>query len=333
MNNSTLKKLLTEYENKRINAIQMADIRKKELYLQYPDLQKIDDELNFLAISTAKSLINKNDPTLLEKFQEKINVLKNKKKQVLNSLGINESYFLPKFECNICKDTGYIVEGSNSIMCNCLKQKIFDLEYNKSNIYNIKNQNFQNFNELFYSDKINESKYHSDVSPRENIKLIKDICFSFINNFEKAEEKNLLFTGNTGLGKTFLSSCIANELIKQRKTVLYQTAPVMLDTIIDYRFGKSNNSNILESILNVDLLIIDDLGTEYVNNMKFTELFNIINTRLLNQKNITKTIISTNLSLQNLYNTYDERIVSRIIGDYNICYFFGEDIRFKKICD
>lgn len=333
MNNSTLKKLLTEYENKRINAIQMADIRKKELYLQYPDLQKIDDELNFLAISTAKSLINKNDPTLLEKFQEKINVLKNKKKQVLNSLGINESYFLPKFECNICKDTGYIVEGSNSIMCNCLKQKIFDLEYNKSNIYNIKNQNFQNFNELFYSDKIDELKYHSDVSPRENIKLIKDICFSFINNFEKAEEKNLLFTGNTGLGKTFLSSCIANELIKQRKTVLYQTAPVMLDTIIDYRFGKSNNSNILESILNVDLLIIDDLGTECVNNMKFTELFNIINTRLLNQKNITKTIISTNLSLQNLYNTYDERIVSRIIGDYNICYFFGEDIRFKKICD
>ena len=207
------------------------------------------------------------------------------------------------------------------------------MEYNKSNIYNIKNQNFQNFNELFYSDKINESKYHSDVSPRENIKLIKDICFSFINNFEKAEEKNLLFTGNTGLGKTFLSSCIANELIKQRKTVLYQTAPVMLDTIIDYRFGKSNNSNILESILNVDLLIIDDLGTECVNNMKFTELFNIINTRLLNQKNITKTIISTNLSLQNLYNTYDERIVSRIIGDYNICYFFGEDIRFKKICD
>lgn len=76
MNNSTLKKLLTEYENKRINAIQMADIRKKELYLQYPDLKKIDDELNFLAISTAKSLINKNDPTLLEKFQEKIKCFK-----------------------------------------------------------------------------------------------------------------------------------------------------------------------------------------------------------------------------------------------------------------
>lgn len=333
MNNSALKKILTEYENKRIKAIQTADIKKNNLYVQYPDLQKIDNELNFLAISTAKSLINNNDPTILEKFQEKMKVLKDKKKKTLSSLGINESFFLPEFECNICKDTGYVMEGSNSIMCNCLKQKIFDVEYNKSNIYNIKNQNFQNFNELFYSDEINEPKYHSDISPRENIKLIKDICFNFIKNFEKSEEKNLLFTGNTGLGKSFLSSCIANELIKQRKTVLYQTAPVMLDTIIDYRFGKSNNSNILDSILNVDLLIIDDLGTECVNNMKFTELFNIINTRLLNQKNITKTIISTNLSLQNLYNTYDERIVSRIIGNYNICYFFGEDIRFKKICD
>lgn len=333
MNNSALKKILTEYENKRIKAIQTADMKKNNLYVQYPDLQKIDNELNFLAISTAKSLINNNDPTILEKFQEKMKVLKDKKKKTLSSLGINESFFLPEFECNICKDTGYVMEGSNSIMCNCLKQKIFDVEYNKSNIYNIKTQNFQNFNELFYSDEINEPKYHSDISPRENIKLIKDICFNFIKNFEKSEEKNLLFTGNTGLGKSFLSSCIANELIKQRKTVLYQTAPVMLDTIIDYRFGKSNNSNILDSILNVDLLIIDDLGTECVNNMKFTELFNIINTRLLNQKNITKTIISTNLSLQNLYNTYDERIVSRIIGNYNICYFFGEDIRFKKICD
>ena len=119
-------------------------------------------------------------------------------------------------------------------------------------------------------------------------------------------------------------------MIKKGKNVLYQTAPVMLDAIIDYRFGKTKGTNILDSILNVDLLIIDDLGTECINNMKFTELFNIINTRLLNQKKITKTIISTNLSLRNLYSTYDERIVSRIVGNYDICYFFGDDIRFKK---
>ena len=112
--------------------------------------------------------------------------------------------------------------------------------------------------------------------------------------------------------------------------MLYQTAPVMLDNIIDYKFGKSNN-NIVSTINSVDLLIIDDLGTETKNNLKITELFNIINSRLLNQNNtITKTIISTNLSLQELYNNYDERILSRIIGNYEACYFFGDDIRIKK---
>ena len=333
MSNTTLKNLLTEYENKRMRAIKLAEQRKKELYIQNPKLQEIDDKLNALAISTAKSLINKNDSELLKNLEKNINILKKEKILILNSIGKDESYILPNYEFKLCNDIRYVIQNSHSIMCSCLKQKIFDLEYNKSNIYNIKNQNFNNFNDLFYSNVVDEKKYKSDISPRENIKLIKDICFKFINNFENPEEKNLLFTGNTGLGKTFISSCIANELIKKNKTVLYQTAPVMLDTIIDYRFGKNTNSNILENILNVDLLIIDDLGTECVNNMKFTELFNIINTRLLNQKNITKTIISTNLSLQNLYNTYDERIVSRIVGNYNICYFFGDDIRFKKICE
>lgn len=106
----------------------------------------------------------------------------------------------------------------------------------------------------------------------------------------------------------------------------------MLDIILDYRFGKENSSSdIYKNILDVDLLIIDDLGTEYMNSIKFTELFNVINTRLLNQNTrITKTIISTNLNLQNLFSTYDERIVSRLVGSYNICRFFGDDIRFNQ---
>lgn len=133
-------------------------------------------------------------------------------------------------------------------------------------------------------------------------------------------------------GKSFLSSCIANEVLNQGKTVLYQTAPIMLDTIMDYRFGKNNSSeNIYNSLLNVDLLIIDDLGTESMNSMKLSELFNIINSRLLNSNNkVIKTIISTNLNLQDMFSTYDERIVSRIVGNYNICYFYGDDIRFKR---
>ena len=164
------------------------------------------------------------------------------------------------------------------------------------------------------------------------MEFIYKLSKKFIDNFEDKDQKNLLFTGNTGLGKSFLSSCIADEILKKGKTVLYQTAPVMLDTIIDYRFGKDNVSKeMYENILNADLLIIDDLGTESINNMKFTELFNIINTRLLNSNNkVIKTIISTNLSIKNLFDNYDERIVSRFIGNYNICYFFGDDIRFKN---
>ena len=212
-------------------------------------------------------------------------------------------------------------------MCNCLKQQLFNIEYNKSNIFNLENHKFENFLSTVYSSDVDKVKYNSDISPRENIEIIKKISQKFIENFDNPSEKNLLFTGNTGLGKTFLSGCIANELLKKGKNVLYQTSPVMLDTIINYRFGKTDSS-IYNSLLDVDLLIIDDLGTECLNNMKFTELFTVLNTRLLNQNNkITKTIISTNLSIQNLFKNYDERIVSRLIGNYNICRFFGVDIR------
>ena len=147
------------------------------------------------------------------------------------------------------------------------KQKLFDLEYNKCNISSLETDTFDNFNFSLYSDKINESLYSSNLSPRDNIKNIQEISLSFINNFDDANEKNLLFIGKTGLGKTFLSNCIANELLKAGKTILYQTAPVMLDAIIDYRFNKAN-LNIYDNILDVDLLIIDDLGTECMNSMK-----------------------------------------------------------------
>lgn len=330
-NNSTLQELLIEYDKKRANAEYQAELRKKELYAKEPRLQQIDDKLSTFAISTAKSLIRNNNAALIETLEKEIEVLKNEKNNILNSIGISLEYFKPNYECSICHDTGYITDHYTTSMCSCLKQKIFDIEYNKSNIYNLKSQTFDAFSDLLYSDDINEEKYHAKISPRENIKRIKSIVQNFIDNFENPEEKNLLFTGNTGLGKTFLSSCIANELLKNNKNVLYQTAPVMLDSIIEYRFGKSNfNKSMYDNLLNVDLLIIDDLGTECMNSMKFSELFNIINTRLLNHSHAKKTIISTNLSLNNLYSNYDERIVSRIIGNYHICYFFGEDIRFKK---
>ena len=130
-----------------------------------------------------------------------------------------------------------------------------------------------------------------------------------------------------------MSNCIAHELLKKSKTVLYQTSPVLLESVIDYKMSKQKNSsdNIYSAILDADLLIIDDLGTESLNSMKLSELFTILNTRILNlNKKSTKTIISTNLSINDIFNNYEERIGSRIVGYYDIYYFFGDDLRFNK---
>lgn len=130
-----------------------------------------------------------------------------------------------------------------------------------------------------------------------------------------------------------MSNCIAQELLNKGKTVLYQTAPVLLESVIDYKLSKQKdiNENIYKSVLEADLLIIDDLGTESLNSMKLSELFTILNTRILNLNNkITKTIISTNLNVNDIFRNYEERIGSRIAGNYNIYYFFGDDLRFKN---
>ena len=250
LNNTNLKKLLNEYERKRIQEENDLQYRKNELYNSYPRLQEIDNELSSLAISTAKELIKKNNKEILNNLNTSIENLKNEKKDLLFSIGKDYSYLTPNYECPLCKDTGYITNNYETKMCNCLKQKLFNIEYNKSNFSNLENQNFSTFDSTVYSSIVDKVKFGSDKSPRENIEIIKQISLNFINNFDDLNEKNLLFTGNTGLGKTFLSSCIANEILKKQKTVLYQTAPIMLDSIIDYRFGK-NSTNIYNNILDV----------------------------------------------------------------------------------
>lgn len=329
MNNPDLKKLLKIYEQRKLSEEKECDERITKLYNDNPNLSDIVDKINKKSIELSKCILFKKD-SQISILEKEINNLKMQKQELLKKLNIKPDFFTPSYECRKCNDTGFLVD-SNGIMCTCLKQKLMDIQYNKSNISNLENENFDKFNELLFSDITDEKKYNSNISPRENINNIKNIALNFIDNFDAPSEKNLLFTGNTGLGKTFISNCIANEILKIGKTVLYQTASNMLDSIIDYKFGKTNGELIYENILNADLLIIDDLGTENLNSVKFAELFNVINTRLLNQNNhITKTIISTNLTLNNLFNNYDERIFSRLAGYYNICKFFGDDIRLKR---
>ena len=294
LNNQDLKQLLKEYEQKRELAQRNYENKIDNLYATNPKLSKIVDEINKTSINLSKSILLNNTEQITF-LQKKIDELKNNKNKLLKDLNISDSFFSPEYECKKCNDTGYLINDSN-IMCSCLKQKLINLQYNKSNIYNLEKDSFENFNDNLLSDKPDENKYNSNISPRDNINNIKNLAIRFIENFDDPNEKNLLFTGNTGLGKTFLSNCIANEILKKGKTVLYQTAPIMLDAIIDYRFGKTDGF-VYNNILNADLLIIDDLGTE---------------------------------NLNNLFQNYDERIFSRLAGYYNICRFYGDDIRINK---
>ena len=335
MNNPLLKQILREYEEKRNKAIQEAEARKKELLKVNPRLAEIEKELASISIQTAKSILLSNEKEkakLLNDLKKQTSALIKEKNAFIKNLSKENNYLNPHFDCKLCKDTGYVQKDNTSQMCSCLKQRIFDIAYNKSNMGNLEKENFSNFNIRIFSDKPDKEKYKSDVSPKQNMLIIKEKVQNFIDNFDNIDEKNLIFMGTTGVGKTFLTNCIANEILKQGKTVLYQTAPVMFDEINDAKFGRDESkSNLLENILNVDLLIIDDLGTEKISDSKITELFSIINTRLLNQNHkITKTIISTNLNVDELFKTYTTRIGSRLAGNYRFIRFFGDDLRFKK---
>lgn len=333
MDQSLLKQILQEYDLKRAKAFSDAETRKKDLLAVNPHLEEIENELSNISIKAAKAVLiaNPNEKEhLLSNLKKETNKLVKEKNAFLKTLSKDSNYLNPHFECKMCKDTGFIEKDGTSSMCTCLKQRIFDVAYNKSNMGNLERENFSTFNLRIFSDRPNKELYKSENTPRQNMELIKERALSFIENFDDPNEKNLLFTGNTGLGKTFLTNCIASEILKQGKTVLYQTAPVMLDTIIDEKFGKTD-SRLSYNVLDVDLLIIDDLGAETPNNYKIEQLFNIINTRLLNQNHkITKTIISTNLTIEELFNVYTTRIGSRLAGSYRFLRFFGEDLRLKK---
>lgn len=330
MNNSDFQKILQEYEKRHIQEVKSLEERKSKIYKEIPKIKEIDEELTDFSLITIKGILNnKNDA--IKALNDKFDTLKLEKAKLLKEAGFPKDFLSMHYTCPLCKDSGYISQDGLTVMCSCLQQKILDAKYNDSNVSTAKNQTFETFDLNLYSDVANKEKYNSTISPRKNMENIKKVTLNFVDNFDDENVKNLLFSGGTGLGKTYLSNCIVSSLLNKGKTVIYQTAPVMLDKLIAEMFDKNNVSNSFsENLLTADLLVIDDLGTETMNSLKFSELYKIINTRLLNQNNkITKTIISTNLSLQQLFETYDERLVSRFVGHYDIFKFFGEDIRFK----
>lgn len=199
MSNGVLNSILKEYEQKKLNAELDLEKRKKSLYEQVPRLEIIEDNLNNYAIMTAKNILNNFDYSISE-LQKKINILKLEKSEILNELNLPSDYLQPNYSCKICNDTGYIkTDNYKTKMCNCLKQKLLDYSFNKSNMYNLDKENFNKFNENIFSDEVDLSKYKLNISPRKNIINIKNKCMEFVENFDDLNQKNLLFTGGTGL--------------------------------------------------------------------------------------------------------------------------------------
>ncbi len=201
MSNEILNSLLKEYSQKKLDAELDLEKRKQNLYKLIPRLEEIDNELNNFAINTAKNILNNSSNNYsINNLKQKIANLKKEKELILLKNNYNVDYLKPFYECKICNDTGFILDNNyKTTMCNCLKQKLLDISFNKSNMSNLKKENFNNFNELIFSDEVDLSKYRFNISPRKNISNIKNKCIDFINNFDNPDYKNLLFVGSTGL--------------------------------------------------------------------------------------------------------------------------------------
>lgn len=331
------RELQIEYDRKRQKAFDDLEKRKKELYEKEPKIKSIEEQLNSLGIEQTRSVIFINDDAertrVIKDIQAKSERLKARKKEIIESLNLPEDYLKPHFACDKCDDTGFIgtIEGSKP--CSCFRQSVINYAYKTSEMYNLDKENFDTFNSDLYSDTANKDKYGTEKSPRENILNIRKKAEEFVENITNSKTKNLMFVGGTGLGKTFMSNAIAKVVLDNGMTVLYQTSVNLMDKIMNYRMGKDSEKidiNAYQELFDVDLLIIDDLGTESMNEMRRSELFNLLNTRILNSsKKTTKTIISTNKDLKELMNYYDQRIVSRLLGYFDILKFYGEDIRLK----
>lgn len=302
---------------------------KTKLYNALPVVEQIDKEISLLSVRWAYKVVTDGitPEQALETVEKKRDELNAKRAEFIFKSGIAPFKPLP-YKCDICKDTGEI-DGRR---CQCyneyLRRAMVDSAKEISHFScDIEADTFQNFKFEYYDSAIIPSM---GISPLENMKRIFSYCKKYCDTFCE-NSPNLFFTGASGVGKTYLTNCIANQLLSKGHTVVYQSAASMFRFLEDYKFDRSDrdeNTEYYKSIYDCELLIIDDLGTEFPTSYTNSVFFDLINTRLLNNK---KTIISTNTTVKDVEKKYTERISSRIIGEFRILTLIGSDIRKKKM--
>lgn len=322
---SVYERVKVEFEKRKLEQIRLRDERIKEVYEKVPQVAEIDKEISKMGNEMVQLILSepKRANEFLQMVKDKLLDLKQERINALSSGGFKSDYTDIKYRCNKCEDTGYV----NGAECECYKARLREEAYSESNIsILIKTQTFEKFNEYLFSDK----KDKNGVSQRQVANENFNFCMKYAEEFDKRGDSLLLY-GGAGLGKTFLSTCIAKCLIDEGKNVIYQSSVSMFNYYMDYIFNRTESMDARESferLKKCDLLIIDDLGAEATNVQMSSFLFEILNDRILAGK---KTIISTNYNLKEIAMTYSERIHSRIMQHFSILRFIGDDLRGRDI--
>lgn len=337
IDNSSYNAIMREYENIRANN-RAAQVRRiEEVYEKIPEMKELNNSTGSVAVSRYKESL-KSGKLSINDLKNDIDGIKNKKEELLLSAGFPKDYMEITYDCKDCKDTGYI-DGKK---CHCLQLRIRKLLYAQSNLENIlSKENFENFSFDYYDNKT--------ILPGQNMtnaaymEGVKRFCEKFADKYFKMngskngvdtasdenDRRNIIFSGNTGVGKTYLSNCIAKVLLDRYYSVIYLSAKELFEALVKVKLEKSEDQKyllLIEEVYESDMLIIDDLGTELSNHFTTTEFFHIINRRVNTEKS---TIISTNLSLDEMRDIYSERVTSRIRKSFMYIRLFGNDIRAK----
>ena len=321
LTNSQYDAVMREFENRRLKHEREFRNALNKAYESFPRLKEIDDEISALSIKKVQITLGASTEADFD-LNAYIKELSSEKKALLEVAGFKDGIAEPKYDCPICHDTGI----ANGRKCSCFKQAEIRLLYEQSRLENVlKEENFETFDLSLFSNKPLDA--NTKFSPRDYTKQAYDYARQFVDNFSDAGG-NICLMGQTGVGKTFISNCIAKALMDKGISVLYLTASELFAIFEENTFNRTEESHDNAKLISeCELLIIDDLGAGMNNSFIASQLFQCVNSRLIGKKS---TVISTNLSLSELRDEYSERLTSRIIANYKILLLYGDDLRQKK---
>ncbi len=322
-NKENFKRIREEYDTKALLAQRAADGRREEVHARIPELRELDSQLSSFGLRILKQAMEGGETaTAVEKLHEENRRILERRRELLLQNGYPEDYCRPRYECEKCNDSGYV----DLKMCVCMRKKLIEAGMEASGLGGLlKKQSFENFS-LDY--------YRRDAKQYELMKRCFEKLRAYANEFTLSEERqseSVLLIGGTGLGKTHLSSAIARTVIERGYDVFYNSAVGMISDFEYRRFGNGiavGDADNTERYVSCDLLIIDDLGTEVVNQFTQSTLYYVINARLNMNR---PTVISTNLKAEDMVKLYADRITSRLMGEFLVFPFYGEDVRKQKL--